>query len=115
MNAVRWKQVDSLLKSAISLPQRERDAYLASACSGDQEPEREVRDLLACHNQDGSFLEHPAIEAESSQDAILESAGTVGPYRLLEKLGSGGMGSGLQGRGCPPSQIRRHQVFSLAT
>ncbi len=101
MDPARWKQVDSLLKSAIGRPPQERDAYLASECSGDEELEREVRSLLACHAEAGSFLEHPAIEVETAaqpaaaqpiNDPILESVPTLGHYRVIEKLGSGGMG-----------------------
>src|SRR4029077_5946461 len=82
----------SLLKSAGSRPQQERDAYLASECGGDEELAREVRSLLACQDEAGSFLESPAIDGEAAKDSILASDSTVGHYRLLEKLGSGGMG-----------------------
>jgi eukaryotic-like serine/threonine-protein kinase len=99
MDPVRWKQLDSLLKSASSLPPQERDAYLASECSGDEELEREVRALLACRDEAGSFLERPALEVEydadyavGAADSILESVGTMGHYRMIEKIGSGGMG-----------------------
>jgi len=96
MDPARWKRVDSLFKSAISLPSQEVDAYLASECSGDEELERQVRLLLECDQDAGSFLEHPAIEAEAAthatNDSILDSVPTAGNYRVLEKLGSGGMG-----------------------
>jgi eukaryotic-like serine/threonine-protein kinase len=89
MEPARWKQLDSILKSAISRPPEERDAFLASECAGDEELERELRDLLACQHEAGSFLEHPAIDVEGKKDA---SNPTTGHYRMLEKLGSGGMG-----------------------
>jgi tetratricopeptide (TPR) repeat protein len=95
MDPARWKRVDNLLKSAISRPPRERDAYIASECAEDEELEREVRSLLACQQEAGNFLERPAIEAEAveaAKDPILASAGTMGHYRVMEKLGSGGMG-----------------------
>jgi eukaryotic-like serine/threonine-protein kinase len=95
MDPARWKRVDNLLKSAISRPPRERDAYIASECAEDEELEREVRSLLACQQEAGNFLERPAIEAEAveaAKDPILPSAGTMGHYRVMEKLGSGGMG-----------------------
>jgi eukaryotic-like serine/threonine-protein kinase len=92
MEPARWKQLDSLLKSAISRPPEERDAFLASKCSGDEELEREVRDLLACQHEAGSFLEHPAVDVEAASDPIPASGPTMGHYRMLEKLGGGGMG-----------------------
>src|SRR5260370_26529506 len=95
MDPARWKRGDNLLKSAISRPPRERDAYIASECAEDEELEREVRSLLACQQEAGNFLERPAIEAEAveaAKDPILASAGTMGHYRVMEKPGRGGMG-----------------------
>ena len=100
MDPAHWKRLDSLLKSASSLAPRERDAFLAIECADDEELERELRSLLACHHEAGSFLERPALEDEAAaetadqpiQDSILEAAPTAGHYRVLEKLGSGGMG-----------------------
>jgi len=96
MDPARWKRVDSLLKSAISRPPEERDAFLASECAGDEELQRELQSLLACRHEAESFLERPAIEGEaatqSAKDSILASAGTAGHYRLIGRLGSGGMG-----------------------
>ena len=92
MDAARWKRVDSLLKSASSRPPQERDAYLASECAGDEELEREVRSLLACQDEAGSFLDRPAVDVEAAEDSIRASAGIMGHYRVMEKLGSGGMG-----------------------
>ena len=94
MDPVQWTRVDSLLKSAISLPPTERDAFVASACAGDETLEREVRSLLACH-EDGSFLERPAIEGEAATQTVKDSAvaaRTIDHYRVIERIGSGGMG-----------------------
>ena len=96
MDPARWQRIDSLLKSAISLPPAERDAYLASECGADEDIAREVHELLACQVEAGTFLERPAIEdeapAEPIDESILGSAPTIGHYRVFEKLGSGGMG-----------------------
>ena len=47
MDSERWKQVDSLLQSALERPPDEREAFLRQACAGDEALEREVRSLLA--------------------------------------------------------------------
>ncbi|HLJ48838.1 MAG TPA: serine/threonine-protein kinase [Bryobacteraceae bacterium] len=92
MDPERWKRVTSLLESASSVAPEERDAFIMRECGGDEALEREVRSLLACKEEAGSFLERPAIEVEAGHDSIIESARKTGHYRLIEKLGAGGMG-----------------------
>src|SRR3982074_3303149 len=95
MDPARWKRVDNLLKSASSRPLRERDAFIAAECAGDEEIEREVRALLACQDEAGSFLERPAMECEASRDSLLADfpiGRTISHYRIIGKLGAGGMG-----------------------
>ena len=86
----RWRQIDSLFAAALERPAGERDAFLAAACQGDAELLREVEELLAADQESATFLERPAGELLGF---VPELEGRLGPYRLLRRLGDGGMGT----------------------
>jgi len=99
---------DLFLHAVGKLPPEQWDDYVAEACGPDTELRRQVGHLLQVHLEAGSFLERPAepvgtgaytpadAEKLAPEDKIknCEAAGTViGPYKLLQQIGEGGMGS----------------------
>jgi serine/threonine protein kinase/tetratricopeptide (TPR) repeat protein len=82
----------------------ERAAYLDGACAGNPALRQRIEALLAAFAQAGSFLQQPAGDARvtadlsppgsSSDSGAAEGPGTViGPYKLIEQIGEGGMGT----------------------
>jgi eukaryotic-like serine/threonine-protein kinase len=95
MTPERWRRIDELLQSALARPAAERAAYLARACAGDEPLHREVASLAAAHEA-GTLLDRPLSEVAADvlfadgDDSMVGRS--IGPYRLLVRLGGGGMG-----------------------
>ena len=69
--------------------------YLDAACGGDAELREQVDELLDSHLKSGKFLGGiSANRHETIDQPVTESLGTqIGPYKLLQQIGEGGMGS----------------------
>jgi serine/threonine protein kinase/tetratricopeptide (TPR) repeat protein len=99
------KRLKELFLAASEMPSAaERAAFLDRECGTDVELRRKLDVLLRAHDDSGGFLaqpaDAPAVTADSSvggsegDSTGSEAVGTViGPYKLLQKLGEGGMGT----------------------
>jgi serine/threonine protein kinase/tetratricopeptide (TPR) repeat protein len=72
----------------------ERAAYLNEACGDNEALRAGVQALLDAHEKGDDFLERqPAVGETASFAPLTEGPGTViGPYKLLQQIGEGGMG-----------------------
>src|SRR4051812_3810787 len=80
----------------------QRRAYLDAACARQPQLRQQLEHLLRLHEGAGSFLENPAAEAAvtGAFSAVSEPAASpaapgavIGPYKLIEQIGEGGMGT----------------------
>ena len=102
MKPERWQKVEQIYHAALEREEGQRATFLKEACGGDDSLRREVESLLAQEGATGSFLEAPALEvaarglAEEQARSEGDEGGMVGKtlsrYRVLGKLGAGGMG-----------------------
>ena len=101
MTPERWEQIRDVLEKALELAPEQRSAFLDGACSSDPSLRKEVEVLLAqSANVPSGFLQSSAMAEMIS--AELESIGSIAAleegqefaqrFRLIRKLGEGGMG-----------------------
>src|SRR4051794_30851720 len=85
---------EAIYHAARGIADREaRAAYLEQVCAGDPALRGRVERLLAVCEQEASFLEVPACAATGDVPAAVERpGGSIGPYKLMEAIGEGGMG-----------------------
>jgi serine/threonine protein kinase/Flp pilus assembly protein TadD len=82
--------------AALALPDAKvREAYLQEACAGRPEVLGRLRELLSAHEESqGPLDRRPAALGATVEAAHTEPPGAViGPYKLLQQIGEGGMGT----------------------
>src|SRR5437660_5818272 len=67
--------------------------FLAHACGSDAALRTRVEELMRAHRDAGAFLGGGEKQGATCDQPIAERTGTViGPYKLLQQIGDGGMG-----------------------
>jgi serine/threonine protein kinase/Tfp pilus assembly protein PilF len=102
MEPERWHRVEELYHASLQVAPEERAGFLKAACGDDRGLRYEVESLLTYEESAEGFIEAPAFEVVArmmAQDKLNQSeavqvpVGTViSHFRVLEKLGQGGMG-----------------------
>ena len=102
------RRVQAVFLAAVELPPAGRAAFLDRECDADADLRQRVEALLRAHEDPNSFLERPAVGQAATGDLLPDAAragaadagrpteapGTrIGPYKLLQQIGEGGMGA----------------------
>jgi Tol biopolymer transport system component len=96
MSAASWGELDRIFAEARELPVDERAKFIARACGEDVALRTEALSLLEADAASEAFMERPALDqladAIAAEGWSLRPGEQIGPYRILQLLGSGGAG-----------------------
>lgn len=92
MDAKRWQRIKTIYRDALDRAGDEREAYVRGECGDDAALAEEILKLLGASDSDGEALTHIVGEAGTDWSAESVAGRRVGPYRLVDVLGEGGMG-----------------------
>lgn len=90
--AGQWERIREILDSALQLPPDQRAAYLNEACAGDIALRSEVESLIAASAQSG-LLDRDPLPSFTPTINMTAVARTIGSYRIIDRIGAGGMGT----------------------
>jgi serine/threonine protein kinase len=96
MTSEQWQRVEEVLQRALDCPPQERASFLDEACAGDMHLRAEATSLVNAYDEAGDFLEQPALAQDArflvGDDGDLKIGCVIGPYKIIKRLGVGGMG-----------------------
>ena len=89
----RWPRIEAIFTEALGLAPAEREVFLERACADEPDLREEVDSLLAAEAlSPTTFLGRPLDLALAPTGSPPVAGDRVGAYRLLQKIGEGGMG-----------------------
>lgn len=94
MDSRNWERIETIFTAAMELSADRRQSYVAETCGGDTALADAVNNLIESQTGDPDFLEIPLarVAALDPQAADFGTTETIGPFRVVRRLGAGGMG-----------------------
>src|SRR5712691_1522638 len=96
MTPERWQEIEEVLQGALDCAPGERSAFLREVCAGDDELQTEASSLISAYETAADFIEEPAMARDAhvllSNYPQTNIGRDIGPYKIVERLGGGGMG-----------------------
>ena len=108
------RKAKNIFLEAIDLPdQAAREQFVSQACGNDPALHQRVEALILAHERPESLLDRPAGNLAPTQSPpITEKPGTlIGPYKLLQQIGEGGMGVVYMAEQKEP--VKRHVALKI--
>lgn len=86
--------LESLLAAAVEIAdEAQREAFMDSACAGHADLRAELQSMVRDYFAAASLIDRPAVlQGTIDLTAPSDSGRLIGPYKLLEQIGEGGMG-----------------------
>lgn len=92
MEKAKWAKLQDVFHRAMEMPEEQRTAFLEAECGNDLALLKKVQSLLFAEADQSAILGTPVVPGDPDPD--LSMAGqTIGAYRLVRRVGVGGMGS----------------------
>lgn len=92
MTTDHQRRVRDLFDAALDQPAELRQQFLAGACNGDRQLMETVGRLLAAQERSAGVLDTPVWQRQEAAANPGEPGSFIGPYKILQELGGGGMG-----------------------
>ena len=93
--SVHDNRIEEIFLAAIEIASDQQPAFIDRECGSDTDLKQQVLALLQAHDQTGSFFVDGQVpwNAATVEEFSSECLGQeIGPYKLREKIGEGGMG-----------------------